>query len=281
VDASWDTIPVPSNWQLHGYGVPNYCNAQYPYPVDPPHVPDDNPVGIYRRTFHVPPSWEDRRVFLHFDGVDSAFYVAVNGQVVGCSKGSHLPSEFDITSYLRPCEGSCPSENLLAVHVFQWSDGSYLEDQDKWRLSGIFRDVSLFATPIVHMRDVAVRTQFDRSYTDGVLDLAVELRNYAAEEAKGYSVAAHLCDEGGQVVAEGRSDAPSPAIRRSRWRPTCRSLRRGSGRPKSPTCTPCCFRFTGPMGVSSRFSALQWGSGRSKGGACRCCSMGSRSRFAE
>jgi beta-galactosidase/beta-glucuronidase len=131
-DWNWDTLPVPSNWQMHGYGRPLYTNVAYPFPVDPPNVPYENPVGLYRRHFQVPEGWKDQQIFLMFEGVDSAFYVWVNGQMVGYSQGAHLPAEFDITPYLHG------GQNLLAVQVFQYSDGSYLEDQDMWRLSGIF-----------------------------------------------------------------------------------------------------------------------------------------------
>jgi beta-galactosidase/beta-glucuronidase len=141
-DWSWDTIPVPSNWQMHGYGRPLYTNVAYPFPVDPPRVPYENPMGLYRRSFQIPEDWANQQVFLTFEGVDSAFYVWVNGQQVGYSQGAHLPSEFDIKKYLRS------GENLLTVQVFQYSDGSYLEDQDMWRLSGIFRDVYLTARPV-------------------------------------------------------------------------------------------------------------------------------------
>lgn len=195
-DESWDSIPVPSNWQMLGYGKPNYTNAAYPYPVDPPRVPQDNPVGLYRRTFALPAEWEGRRVFLNFDGVDSAFYVWVNGQPVGYSQGSHMPSEFDLTAHLRP------GENLLAVQVFQWSDGSYLEDQDMWRLSGIFRDVYLFATPGVHMRDVRIRTRLESDYRNAMLEVSVALKNYTDEKAQGYRVLARLLDDGQRVVCE-------------------------------------------------------------------------------
>ena len=195
-DESWEAIPVPSNWQMLGYGKPNYTNAAYPYPVDPPRVPQDNPVGLYRRTFALPAEWEGRRFFLNFDGVDSAFYVWANGQPVGYSQGSHMPSEFDLTAHVRP------GENLLAVQVFQWSDGSYLEDQDMWRLSGIFRDVYLFSTPSVHMRDVRIRTRLDSDYRNAMLEVSVALKNYTDEKAQGYRVLARLLDDGQRVVCE-------------------------------------------------------------------------------
>lgn len=151
--ASWDDLPVPSNWQMHGYGRPQYTNVVYPFPVDPPRVPTENPTGCYRRTFSLSEEWLQRYVTLCFEGVDSAFHVWINGHEVGYSQGSRLPSEFDISPYVR--SGS----NSLAVRVYQWSDGSYLEDQDQWWLSGIFRDVYVLAHPQVHVADFSVHTQ--------------------------------------------------------------------------------------------------------------------------
>ncbi|MFB3879783.1 MAG: glycoside hydrolase family 2 TIM barrel-domain containing protein [Armatimonadota bacterium] len=202
-DSGWATIPVPSCWQMLGYGRPNYTNVAYPFPVDPPYVPDENPVGLYRTRFVVPEAWGGRRVMLSFDGVCSAFYVWVNGQCVGFSKCSHMPSEFDITKCIRA------GSNLLVVQVFQWSDGSYLEDQDMWRLNGIFRDVSLFSTPQVHVRDVAVRTTFDAGYVDAVLDVTMKVRNHGEKQASGYSVGVRLYDADGSAVGEGCAKAPA------------------------------------------------------------------------
>lgn len=145
----WDVLPVPSVWQLHGYGTPAYVNVQYPFPVDPPYVPDHE-VGCYRTTFQVPDAWAGRRIRLTFDGVCSMLTVSVNGSEVGMSKGSHVPAEFDVTDVVQ--EG----ENLVAVVVHQWSDASYVEDQDMWRHNGIFRDVWLAALPKNHIEDVRV-----------------------------------------------------------------------------------------------------------------------------
>ena len=196
-DASaWDTLPVPSNWQMHGYGRPLYVNLVYPIPVEPPTVPQRNGVGSYRRTFTLPAAWDGRRVVLRFDGVNCAFYVWVNGQQVGYSQGSHLPSEFDITAYL------CPGENLLAVQVFQYADSTYMEDQDYWRLSGIFRDVALYSVPMVHLRDVRIRTLFDADYRDAMLEVRALVKNYRADAAAGYTLRAHLVDADGATVLE-------------------------------------------------------------------------------
>ncbi len=154
-DGSWDDLPVPSNWQMFfdqkDYNRPHYTNVQYPFPVDPPRVPTKNPTGSYRRNFCVPPDWleQGKRILLRFEGVDSAFHVWVNGQEVGFSKGSRSPAEFDVTPHVRP------DDNTVAVRVVQWSDGSYLEDQDMWWLSGIFRDVYLLAQPQLHVWDTS------------------------------------------------------------------------------------------------------------------------------
>jgi len=122
---AWDRLPVPANWQLFGYGKPNYTNVRYPIPYDPPHVPDANPVGLYRRDFTLPEGWADRTTLLKFDGVDSAYFAYVNGVLAGFSKVPHMPAEFDITALVKP------GRNEIAVQVLQWSDGTYLEDQDK------------------------------------------------------------------------------------------------------------------------------------------------------
>jgi beta-galactosidase len=175
-DRAWDTIPVPSTWQLHGYDIPIYTNILYPWPQDarePPVVPTEhNPVGSYRRTFTVPPDWQRRQVFLHFEGVDSAFSAWVNGQRVGYSEDSRTPAEFNITPHLR--EGS----NTLAVQVYRYSDGAFLEDQDMWRMSGIYRDVFLWSTPARHVRDFEVKTDLDATYRDAVVTVEAEVVAY-------------------------------------------------------------------------------------------------------
>ncbi len=198
-DASgWDRIPVPGNWQLCGdYDIPIYVNVQYPFPVDDtlpvPH--DDNPTGSYRREFSLPDGWEGRQVFLTFDGVDSAFHLWVNGQPVGFSKESRLPAEFNVTAFLRP------GRNVVAARVYRWSDGSYLEDQDFWRLSGIYRDVYLWSAPAVHLRDFFVTTEFDPAYRDAVLRASLELVNYGEQEAAGCTLTAALFRRSGIEVA--------------------------------------------------------------------------------
>ncbi len=204
-DSSWGTLPVPGIWQMHGYDRPQYTNSDFPFPMDPPHVPDDNPVGLYRRTFEIPQAWQGRQILLTFEGVASAFYVWVNGQSVGFSKGSHMPAEFNITPQLR--RGS----NHLTVQVFKWSDASYLEDQDMWRLNGIFRDVHLAAVPVVHLRDIRVRTLLDKDYANARMEVAARLLNYSAATQTGYRLALKLLDPAGATVLE-KNEAAGPAL---------------------------------------------------------------------
>ncbi|RTF05205.1 beta-galactosidase, partial [Serratia marcescens] len=157
-------LAVPGNWQLAGYDAPIYTNVRYPFPVDPPRVPEDNPTGCYSRTFSVDPAWlaaGQTRVI--FDGVNSAFYLWCNGHWVGYSQDSRLPAEFDLSPWLQP------GENRLAVMVLRWCDGSYLEDQDMWRMSGIFRDVSLLHKPAAHLSDVRITTPLHDRFTRGEL----------------------------------------------------------------------------------------------------------------
>ncbi|MFE9811476.1 glycoside hydrolase family 2 TIM barrel-domain containing protein [Streptomyces sp. NPDC005548] len=158
-DRGWDSIPVPSHWVLEGdgaYGRPIYTNIQFPFPIDPPHVPDENPTGDYRRHFDLPADWSDaERVLLRFDGVESLFRVWVNGAEVGSASGSRLAHEFDVTAAVRA------GRNTVAVRVHQWSAASYVEDQDQWWLPGIFRDVTLLARPVGGIEDVWLRTGFE------------------------------------------------------------------------------------------------------------------------
>ncbi|GAB4309275.1 MAG: beta-galactosidase LacZ [Promethearchaeota archaeon] len=178
-DSGWDEIDVPSNWQLKGYGVPIYTNVRYPYSIktkegEIPGIDHEyNPVGSYRREFELPRGWLDdgRQVFLHFGGVKSAFYVWVNGREVGYSQGSMTPAEFNVTPFVRP------GKNLVAVQVFRWSDGSYLEDQDMWRFSGIYREVFVYSKPSLHVWDFFAKANFDEGYHDAELSVSVRLRN--------------------------------------------------------------------------------------------------------
>jgi beta-galactosidase/beta-glucuronidase len=173
---NWDDLPVPCHWELHGYGIPIYTNIQYPITVNPPFVPhDDNPTGCYRRNFVIPDEWDNKQVFLVFEGVESAFYLWVNGKQVGYSQGSRNQAEFNITQYLQN------GKNILAVQVFRWSDATYMEDQDMWWMSGIFRDVYLYAAPQIHIRDLTVRTVLDDQYEDADLQITAKVKNFSEQ----------------------------------------------------------------------------------------------------
>jgi len=167
--ATWGTIPVPSNWQMHGHGRPHYTNVAMPFREEPPFTPKENPTGVYRRFFRIPAAWQGNRVVLHFGGADSVLAVYVDGVAVGLSKDSRLPAEFDITSLVRP-----GIEHELVAIVVQYSDASFIEDQDQWRLGGLHRSVSLYATPPVYLADI--KTTPTVNLTDGTASLEVLIK---------------------------------------------------------------------------------------------------------
>lgn len=173
-DEGWRKLRVPGAWQTQGIDLPQYSNARYVFPLEPPFLPAENPVGLYRKNFTIPADWSKQRVYLNFEGVNSAFHVWVNGQMTGYSQGSRMPSEFDITAAL------VAGNNLVAVQVYKWSDGSYLEDQDMWRWSGILRDVYLLARPAVHIADIHQETVLDDQFAKADLILKLSLGNAEA-----------------------------------------------------------------------------------------------------
>ncbi|CAG7621783.1 Beta-galactosidase [Paenibacillus solanacearum] len=191
----WAEIDVPSHWQLQGYDYPQYTNVRYPWEgkedIKPPFAPVKyNPVGSYVRSFQVPSEWAGRPVHISFQGVESAFYVWLNGDLVGYSEDTFTPAEFDLTPYLR--EG----DNKLAVEVYRWCDASWLEDQDFWRLSGIFRDVYLFAPPPVHIYDFAADPRLDDSLSQGELAVRTQIADYYGSGEDQVTVEAMLYDRG-------------------------------------------------------------------------------------
>lgn len=166
--SGWDLIPVPGNWEFNGYGVPVYVNTRNEFPSNPPIVPEDyNPVGCYVHDFEVPAEWAGRNVYICFGALKSAFYLWINGQFVGYSEDSKTPAEFDITRYLQP------GTNTLAVEAYRFSDGSYLECQDYWRVSGITRDVFLYSKPALNVFDFFVKAGLDETFSKGVFDLDI------------------------------------------------------------------------------------------------------------
>ncbi len=195
---NWNEINVPSNWQLEGYDKMHYTDYHYPFPIDPPNVPTQNPTGAYKRKFTIPRNWKHKRVILRFEGVDSAFHVWINGVQAGYSQGSRLSSEFDITDLIEA------GENDLTVIVYKWSDGSYVEDQDMWWLSGIFRDVSLICRKPVHVFDYFVRTDFDDNYENAILDITVDIFNSQTEAIKNHEISFKLLDGFHMKVMEAK-----------------------------------------------------------------------------
>ncbi len=196
-NSSWDNIPVPGNWEMYGYGFPNYTNIKYPFEMNQPYIKDSySPVGSYVTYFNIPDTWKDREIYIQFGSVKSGYYLWLNGKQVGYNQGSKLPAEFNLTPYLK--EG----ENKLAVQVFQFTDGSYLEDQDFWRLSGIQRDVLLFARPKTFIRDVFAKASLDSKYQNGIFDLDVELANVDKKSNKNLQLKYQLLDQNKNILEE-------------------------------------------------------------------------------
>ncbi|MBS4197743.1 glycoside hydrolase family 2 TIM barrel-domain containing protein [Lederbergia citri] len=197
--SNWDPIKVPAHWQLQGYDYPQYTNVNYPWinteELKAPFAPTKyNPVGQYIRSFTVPESWENQPVYISFQGVESAFYIWVNGDLVGYSEDTFTPAEFDITPYL------IDGENKLAVEVYRWCDASWLEDQDFWRLSGIFRDVYLYSTPRIHIQDFFVNTELDSEYRDAEMKVNASITNYVKETCGNVTFEAMLYEDNWKKV---------------------------------------------------------------------------------
>lgn len=200
----WKEIKVPSNWETEGYGTPDYSNFTYIFQKDFPHImstpPVDyttyrerNPVGSYRRDFDIPASWNGRRIFVTFDGVDAGFFIWVNGKKVGYSVNSRNAAEFDITDFVKT------GSNMIAVEVYRFTVGSYLEDQDMWRLSGIFRNVTLWSSPNEHIRDFFVQTDLDNQYKNATENITTKIKNYGTETVPARTLAIQLYDDGKKV----------------------------------------------------------------------------------
>lgn len=205
--SKWADIPVPSNWEVHGYGTPFYRNFGYTINKDYPRIMtkppghwtamiERNPVGSYIRKFSLPETWKGRRVFVTFDGVDSAFFVFVNGIKVGYSVNSRNPAEFDLTTHLKT------GENTIAVEVYQYSSGTWLEDQDMFRLHGIYRNVTLWSVPEVHIRDFFAKPDLDQKYQDGTLTITSKVRNYSNNPQPKLQLLAQLFDAQGKLITK-------------------------------------------------------------------------------
>jgi len=195
----WKTIKVPGNWEFQGYGKPHYVNIGYVFPANQPFIPHEyNPVGSYVKYIELPESWHDKRTYIHLGAVNSAMFIWVNGKKVGYSQGSKLPAEFDITDYVKA------GNNKIAIEVYRWSDGSYLEDQDGWSLSGIERDVYLYATPQTRIKDFKVVGDLINDYKDGQLSLAIDLQKYLDSSGDAWSLSATLSEKGKELFSSNK-----------------------------------------------------------------------------
>lgn len=192
--SQWNDIQVPSNWELKGFGIPIYTNIIYPFPKNPPYIGENNPVGSYRKEFYIPANWSNREIMLQFGSITGCAFVYVNGKKVGMTKASKTPAEFNITPYIQK------GTNILAVQVFRWHDGSYMEDQDFWRITGIERDVFLYALPTISIWDFFIKSDLDAQYTDGLFSTDVVLRQFKNNNIKDATVALSLVDNNGKVV---------------------------------------------------------------------------------
>jgi beta-galactosidase len=195
-DRNWDTIHVPSNWEMQGFGDPLFRNVSTPFTPNPPHIPREyNPTGSYRRTFNLPSEWKDKEVFLRMEKTQSASFVWINGNEVGYNEGGQEPAEYNITRYLKS------GMNTIAVNVYKYSDGYYLEDQDYWRLAGIFDDIWLVAAPKTHIFDWYATTDLDKTYTDSRLDLSIDVKNYSEDAVNNFTLKSTLYDKSGKIIS--------------------------------------------------------------------------------
>ena len=239
-DASWRTIQVPSNWEVQGFGIPIYTNVTYPFPKNQPYIDaSNNPVGTYRRSFTVPAEWSGREVLLHFGSISGCAFVYVNGQRVGISKAAKSPAEFDITKYLKP------GDNQLAVQVMRWHDGSYLEDQDFWRLSGLDRDVYLTSLPQRTIWDFFAHADLDPTYKNGQFSAEVMLRQFSNAAAGKGSLTAEILDQAGKTVLR-QQQAVGEGTQEIKLSGTVKNVRPWSA--EQPTLYTCRLTLTDAQG---------------------------------
>ena len=204
--SNWDLLEIPSNWELKGYGIPFYTNIKYMFPANPPFIPhDQNNNGSFIKLFDIPAEWSGKEIYLHFEGVSGAMYIWINGKKVGYSEGSKTPAEFKITDYL------VKGQNKLSVQVMRWSDASYMEDQDFWRLSGIERDVYLFAENNISLKDFKVKTDLINQFKDGDFKLDLEINNNSSKKAASKAIV-KILDNSKEIYNEERNLGLDPGI---------------------------------------------------------------------
>ena len=244
-DSDWSLIRVPSNWEVEGYDIPIYTNIIYPFPKNPPYIDQEyNPVGSYRKEFTVPETWDNKEVILHFGSISGYARVFVNGNEVGMTKAAKTPAEFDITSYLNS------GKNLLAVQVYRWHDGRYVEDQDFWRLSGIERDVYLQVMPKTAIWDYSLTAGLDESYTDGEFSMNVMLRNFDGASSDRTTVNLEIFGPDGNGIlslTKHHSDTNSPMT----FSHTFKNVEKWSG--ETPTLYRYTIKIPGSQAVSGKF----------------------------
>ena len=204
--SNWDLLEIPSNWELKGYGIPFYTNIKYMFPANPPFIPhDQNNNGSFIKLFDIPAEWLGKEIYLHFEGVSGAMYIWINGKNVGYSEGSKTPAEFKITDYL------VKGQNKLSVQVMRWSDASYMEDQDFWRLSGIERDVYLFAENNISLKDFKVKTDLINQFKDGDFKLDLEINNNSSKKAASKAIV-KILDNSKEIYSEEKNLGLDPGI---------------------------------------------------------------------
>jgi beta-galactosidase len=249
--SAWADLPVPSNWERHGFGYPIYVNVPYPFEADEPNVPaEDNPVGSYRRDFELPADWSGRDVFIQFGAVSSAMYLWINGAYAGYSEGSKTPSEFDITRLVRP------GRNTVAVEVYRWSTGSYLEDQDFWSLSGIQRGVTLYARPRQRLRDYFVHAGLANEYRDGAFGIEIDLLN-TGPDTETLDVSVDLLDGDQPVISRRTAVELAPGEQRVRFDGSVPGVRRWSA--ELPNLYTLVIEIAGPDGSGREVVSQQIG----------------------
>ena len=208
-DSDWDEIDVPANWELKGYGVPIYTDVAYPFPSNPPYIPHSyNPVGSYRKDFEIPAQWQGRDIFIHFGGIRSVFYFWINNRFTGYCQDSKTPTEFNITDLI------VKGKNTIALEVYRWSDGSYLEDQDYWKISGIERDVYLYSEPKTAIKDFTIISGLDDYYYNGTLKIDVKLQNSSNRNITNLKINYDLFD----AAEENRKGSPAKRISHNSYR---------------------------------------------------------------
>ncbi len=252
-DSGWANLTVPSNWELNGFGIPIYTNITYPHPKNPPFIGPNNPVGTYRKTFTIPENWDEKEVMLHFGSISGCAFIYVNGSKVGMTKASKTPAEFNITKHLKK------GQNLLALEVFRWHDGSYLEDQDFWRLSGIERNVYLSAMPKLTVWDFFLKADLDSKYIDGLFSAAVDLRKFNGNVVKKGSLAITLLDKAGKSIYQKQQNFESTAdtIQTINFKATIKNPQKWSA--EKPNLYDCVITLRDDKGNVTGISAAKIG----------------------